>query len=160
MSRNRVANRAHRIYDFLLTNKGTGFTRADLLANLSIEEGSTTSAAIRMARDLATEAGYHFPPAVPANGHKYMVTDLAEHALDPVAHMGRIEAGVRARKEDGIEFMRRERQHVDPGLAPVIDMYITMYDTVRTSLAAIQKAADDMTVQLVKSRREARASHE
>lgn len=155
-SRDRVQNRAERIYGFLLANMGTGYTKAELCKELEIGPGSTTDTAIKRARELAAEAGYHFPPAVPATGHVYMVTNLAADALDPTAHISRIEAGVRATKEVGMEFMRRERKTLPPDLRPVVDMMLTVHDATQSALAAIQKAADDMTVQLVKARREQR----
>ena len=113
---------------------------------LGIQDGSTTRSAIRRARDIASEAGYHFPPAVPQNDFSYQVTDLAEEALDPALHMARIERGVRRRKEDGIEFMRRERHSLPADLKPVVDMHLTVHDATKRALGEIQKAADDMVV--------------
>ena len=155
-SRDRVQNRAERIYGFLLANMGTGYTKADLCKELEIGPGSTTEAAIKRARDMATEAGYHFPPAVPAQGFKYMVTDLAADAIDPTIHMSRIEAGVRARKETGMEFLRRERRNLAPDERPIADMMLAFYDQTRTTMAAFQKSADDFVAQSVKTRREQR----
>lgn len=156
MSRNRVDNRAHLIYNHLVLHIGESFTMPSLCKALRIKDGSTTRAAVNRARDLATEAGYHFPPAVPANGFRYMVTDLPAEALDPSLHMARIESGVRKRKEDGIEFMRRERNKLPGDLRPIVDMHLTIYDTAKQALSTIQKAADDMVVKLVKARRESR----
>lgn len=155
-TRDRVQNRAELIYGFLLVNMGTGYTKPELCEALDITPSATTESAIKRARDMATEAGYHFPPAVPANGFRYMVTSLAEDAIDPTAHISRIEAGVRARKETGMEFMRRERKTLPNDLRPVVDMMLTVHDATQAALAAIQKAADDMTVSLVKARREQR----
>lgn len=157
MSRTRVENRAQMIYNFLVLRIGEGFELNDLCQSLHIEPGSTTRNAIRRAREIATEAGYHFPPAVPQNGQKYMVTNLPQDALDPSLHMARIEMGVRERKEDGIEFMRRERSKLPPDLRPVVDMHLTVYDAARQALGTIQKAADDMVVGLVKARRETKS---
>lgn len=157
-SRDRVTNRAHQIYDFLSAHLGEKFTLPELCDHLDFEPGSTTRNAIRKARDLATEAGYHFPPAVPANDHTYTVTNMAADVLDPTAHMSRIESGARARKEQGIEFLRRERQSLPNDLKPVADMYVSVHDAARNALATIQKAADDMTVELIKARREGRAA--
>lgn len=158
MSRDRVENRAQLIYGYLVTHLGDGFTMPELCSALGITDGSTTRSAMRRARDLATEAGYHLPPAVPQNGMRYMVTNLPGDALDPSLHMARIEAGIRERKEDGIEFMRRERTKLPPDLRPVVDMHLTVYDAAKTALGTIQQAADDMVVGLVKARRENRES--
>jgi hypothetical protein len=156
MSRGRVENRARKIYDFLVLNLNEGFTIGELCKRCDITDGTTTRSAIRRARDLATEAGYHFPPAIAANEFTYRVTNLAEHALDPSNQMSRIERGVRLRKEDGIEFMRRERKSLPSDLRPVVDMQISMYDATKKALATIQQAADDMVLALIKSRTEGR----
>lgn len=156
MTRSRVENRAQMVYDFLALHMGEGYTLQELCIELGIDAGSTTRAAIRRARDLAAEAGYHFPPAVPQNGQRYKVTNLPQDALDPSLHMARIETGVRERKEDGIEFMRRERSKLPVDLRPVVDMHLTVYDAARQALGTIQQAADDMVVGLVKARRESR----
>ncbi len=155
-TRNRVENRAQMIYDHLVTHMGQKFTMPDLCQSLGITDGATTRSAVRRARELSTGAGYHFPPAVPQNGMTYTVTDLPELALDPSLHMSRIESGVRARKEDGIEFMRRERHKLPLELRPVVDMHLTVHDAARQALGTIQKAADDMVIGLVKARREGR----
>lgn len=156
MSRNRVENRAHMIYDHLVINMGRKFSMSDLCVSLGITDSATTRSAVRRARDLASESGLHFPPAVPQNGCTYTVTDLPELALDPSLHMARVESGVRARKEDGIEFMRRERHKLPSELRPVVDMHLTVHDAARQALGTIQKAADDMVIGLVKARRETR----
>lgn len=160
MSRDRVENRAQMIYAHLMLHRNQPYTMPQLCKALGINGGSTTRAAIRRARDLATEAGYHFPPAVPANGQTYTVTDLAEKALDPSLHMARIETGVRERKENGIEFMRRERTKLPADLRPVVDMHLIIHDAAREALGTIQRAADDMVVNLVKARREQRDSEQ
>jgi hypothetical protein len=160
MNRNRVENRAQMIYAHLMLHRNQRFTMPQLCKALGIHDGSTTRTAIRRARGLATEAGYHFPPAVPANGCTYTVTDLPEKALDPSLHMARIETGVRARKENGIEFMRRERNKLPADLRPVVDMHLTIHDAAREALGTIQRAADDMVVNLVKARREQRDSEQ
>jgi len=153
MSRNRVENRAHLIYDFLVKNLGKGYTITELCRALSLQPGSTTTAAIRRARELATEAGYHFPPAVPATGHVYMVTNLPGDALDPTLHMARIETGVRARKNDGIDYMRRRLRDVDPQDRPVARAFINIERKTEKALAELRKEAEDMIVELVKLRR-------
>jgi hypothetical protein len=160
MSRNRVENRAQMIYTHLMLHRNETFTMPQLCKALGIHDSSTTRTAIRRARDLATEAGYHFPPAVAANGHTYTVTELPERALDPSLHMARIETGIRERKENGIEFMRRERSKLPADLRPVVDMHLTVHDAARQALGTIQKAADDMVVNLVAARREQRKSED
>ena len=155
-SRDRVQNRAELIHNFLAANINTGYTKPELLAELNLQAGSTTEAAIRRARGMAAEAGLHFPPAVPANGNRYMVTGLAENALDPTVHMGRIETGVRRRKESGVEFMRRERANLPPDLRPVVDMYITVEDATTSALSTIRKAGDEMVVAIAKARSDQR----
>lgn len=157
-SRNRVDNRAHLIYDFLALHLGDGFTMPDLCAELGITDGSTTRAAIRRARDLATEAGLHFPPAIAANDFTYRVTRLAEDALDPALQMARIERGVRLRKEDGYEFIRRERRSMPAEMRPVADLLLTVHDQTKVALAAIQKAMDDYVVSIIGGRKDQRDS--
>jgi hypothetical protein len=152
-SRDRIGQRAQAIYTFLNLHRGEGYTLPELCKELDITPASTTRAAITRARDLATEAGLHFPPAVPQNGHRYMVTELAADAVDPTLHMTRIEAGVRRRKEDGIEFLRRERRHLPPDLKPIATYMVKTYDTTRRAIGELQRAADDMVMELVKVRK-------
>lgn len=156
MSRSRVENRAQLVYEFLVTHMNEPFTMTELCKELDFNPGSTTTSAVRRAREIATESGLHFPPAVPQNGMSYRVTNLPENALDPSLQMSRIETGVRSRKEDGIEFMRRERRNLPPDLRPVVDMHLTVHDAASKALGTIQKAADDMVVELVKARKKSR----
>lgn len=156
MTRNRVDNRAELIYNHLALHMGKGFTMPALCRAVGITDSATTRAAIRRARDLATEAGYHFPPAIAANGFEYRVTNLAEDALDPTLQMSRIETGVRKRKETGIEFMRRERKGLPSELRPIVDMHLTIFDATVKALGTIQAAADDMVIELVKARKRQR----
>jgi len=159
-SRDRVEHRAQMIYTFLSLHLGTGYTIAELCKELDIEPGATTRSAITRARDLATEAGRHFPPAVPQNEHRYMVTELAIDAVDPTLHMSRIEAGIRRRKESGIEFLRREGRHLPPELKPISAYMVKTYDTTRRAIGELQRAADDMVAELVKVRRGMRDSED
>lgn len=156
MSRNRVENRAHLIYEFLSLHMGEGFTLPQLCEELDIEPGSTTRTAIRRARDLATEVGLHFPPAVPQNGSTYRVTNLAADAFDPTLQMGRVRRGVEDREAVGVEFMRQERNKLDPADRPLVDSYIEVYDTTAKALASIRKSFDDTVMYLVSVRRKAR----
>lgn len=160
MSRDRIENRGHAIYEFLTLNLGEGYTLADLCQELGFEPGSTTSAAMRRARDLAAEAGYHLPPAIAENGYEYRVTKLAQDALAPTLQMARVERGVRLRKESGIEFMRRERAGLPPDLRPVVDMHLSVHDAAVKALGTIQAAADDMVVALIEARRADRSAAE
>lgn len=150
--RTRVENRAHLIFDFLVTRLNKGFTIAELCRALGLQDGATTRAAIRRARALATEAGLHFPPAIAANGFTYKVTDLAENAMRPTAQMGRVEAGVRARKEDGIEFLRRERKTLPADLQPMADMYISVYDSTKKALAEVVDHVETMVIKIMRDR--------
>lgn len=152
-SRDRVEQRAQLIYEFLSLHLGEGYTIGELCDELDIENSATTRSAINRARDLAAEAGRHFPPAVPQNEHRYLVTELAEDAVDPTLHMSRIGAGVRRREESGIEFMRRERRHLSPELKPIADYMVKSYDTTRRAIGELQRVADDMVAELVKVRR-------
>ena len=156
MSRNRVENRAHLIFEFLASHMGEKFTLPELCEELSIEPGSTTRTAIRRARDLATEAGLHFPPAVPQNGMRYMVTNLAADALDPTLQMGRIRSGVANRENTGVEFMKRERAKLPPDLRPIVTSYIELKDVIDKTQAQIQRSFDDAVLAFVKARREQR----
>lgn len=157
MSRNRVENRAQAIYAFLTLHMGHGYTLVELCHELDIEPGSTTTSALRRARALASEAGYHFPPAIAENNYRYKVTKLAVDAIAPTLQMARVERGVRMRKEDGIEFMRRERSGLPADLRPVVDMHLSVHDAAVKALGTIQAAADDMVLALVDSRRKQRA---
>ena len=156
MSRNRVDNRAQMIYQFLLAHRGERFTMPQLCASLDINPGTTTRTAIRRARDLATADGHHFPPAVPQNGHGYMVTDLAADALDPTLQMGRIRDGVQARENAGIAFMKAQRDTLDKADRPLVDSYIEVADITTKALASIQRSFDDTIMFLVKQRRKVR----
>jgi hypothetical protein len=156
-SRDRIEHRAEAIYTFLTLHLGHGYTIRELCDELDISPGTTTRTAITRARDLATEAGLHFPPAVPQNGFRYMVTGLAADAVDPTLHMTRIEAGVRRRKEDGIEFLRREGRYLPADLKPIASYMVTTFDTTRRALGELQRAADDMVAELVKVRHEMRS---
>lgn len=157
-TRNRVENRAHLIYDYLTKdgNFGNGFTKPQLCKSLRIKPSATTEAAIRRARDLAAEAGYHFPPAVPQNGHRYKVTRLAEDALDPTLQMERIRSGVERRANVGRKFMEREKAKLPPDVRPLVTAYLTLKDQVEKSQATIQRAFDDAVIATVKARRETR----
>ncbi|MGH9251972.1 MAG: hypothetical protein ACRD0W_21010 [Acidimicrobiales bacterium] len=155
-TRSRVENRAHLIYDFLVAHLGSGFTIAELCKHLRINNGATTRAAITRARDLATEAGLHFPPAVPQNGQRYMVTKLAEDAVDPTLQMGRIGAGVRHRGDVGYAFIKRERAALPPELRPLVTAWLEVKDQAERSAAAIQRSFDDMVLAVVKARRDSR----
>lgn len=157
MSRNRVENRAHLIYEYLALNMGQGFTLPQLCEELDIQPGSTTRSAISRARDLATEAGLHFPPAVPQNGHTYRVTNLAADALDPTLHMGRIRRGVTHRENTGVEFMKRERSKLPPDLKPIVTSYIELKEVIDKTQAQIQRSFDDAVLAFVKVRRDQRA---
>lgn len=151
-ARNRVEDRAQRIFAFL-RDCGRSYDLPGLCRVLKINDGATTRSAIRRARDLATAAGLHFPPAVPANGFQYMVTNLPGDALDPALHMARTEAGVRARKQNGIEFMRRRMRDVPAEYRPVARAFVNIELKTERALAELRKEADDMIVEMVKLRR-------
>jgi hypothetical protein len=153
MSRHRVENRAHLIYDYLCQHLGEGFTIDELCHAVGINDGATTRSAIRRARDLATEAGLHFPPAVPTTGFTYLVTRLPGDALDPALHMARIETGVRIRKQDGTEYMRRHLRDVPPELRPIARAFVNIERKTERALAELRREADDMIVELVALRR-------
>jgi hypothetical protein len=153
-ARNRVEDRAQRIFAYLRKHLGQRFTIDQLCRALGLQDGATTRAAIRRARDLATEAGLHFPPAVPHTGFTYVVTNLPGDALDPALHMARIEAGVRLRKEDGIEYMRRRLRDVPADLRPVARAFVNIERKTERALAELRREADDMIVEMVKIRRD------
>jgi hypothetical protein len=89
-----VDGRAGAIYDYLRGRLNRGTTLAELLAATGLENSAKTRQAIRRAREMATADGLNFPPAVPATGYVYVVTDAAELALDPTLHTTKIEAGL------------------------------------------------------------------
>jgi len=156
--RHRVENRAHLIYDYLTLHIGEGFTITELCDALDIYPGATTTAAINRARDLATEAGLHFPPAVPANKQRYVITRMPADALDPTLHMGRIVSGVRRREQVGIDFMEREKKLLPPDLKAIADFYLGVQKTRQRAAAEMERQADDMVMKLVKLRRGQRGS--
>jgi|SRR5262245_7914440 len=147
-----VEERAELAYRHLRDHLGQRFTLAELCQATGLQPGAKTQAAIRAARDMATRDGLHFPPAIAATGYTYTVTDVAMDALDPSLHMRRIEAGVRARAEDGEEFMRREARQLPRELRSVLKQQ----RQARQGLAQAQRAMDDMVIELVKLRREER----
>lgn len=149
-------DRAVVIYAFLRNHLGERYTLEKLCQKLGLRPGTRTRAAIRRARDLATADGLHFPPAVPANGCTYVVTELAEDAIDPALHMSRIEAGARKRADNGFEFMRKEEKTLPREWRPSIKGYIALRDEQRRSQAAQQRILDDMVVEIAQARREAR----
>lgn len=151
-----VDERADLIYAWLHQRLGQQFTMPQLCQALGLQPGTKTTAAIRRARDIATQAGLHFPPAVPQNGYTYTVTSLPGDALDPAIQMSRIEAGVRARADVGYEFMRRHRRQIPADLRPVVDAALQVQQTTRRALAEAQRAMDDMTIAIVKVRRQQR----
>lgn len=159
-ARNRVQIRAEAIYDYLLSLNGDGVTLPDMCTALGFEGGSTTRTAISRARDMATAEGLHFPPAVPANGMTYRVTSLPGDALDPTLHMARIEDGVRRRKDDGMDFMRRLEKELPPDLRPIAKAFLAINDKTTEAIAGIRRAADEMAIELVKLRRHDRSRDE
>ena len=152
-ARNRVDERAEAIFTYLHRHMGEGFTITELCAALRINQGETTRSAIRRARALATASGLHFPPAVPHTGFRDMITNLAVDALDPALHMARVEAGVRARKQDGIEYMRRRLRDVPAEYRPVARAFVNIELKTERVLAELRHEADDMILEIVKLRR-------
>lgn len=148
--------RAAVIYAFLRTHPGKRYTLPELCAKLGLQPGAKTRAAIHRARGLATDDGLHFPPAVPANGMTYTVTELAEDALDPAMHMSRIEAGARARADIGYEFMRRQEKTLPKDLRPALKATLAIRDEIKRSQAAMLRIWEDHVVDMVKARREDR----
>lgn len=148
--------RAQVIYDYLKLHQGERFTMAQLCKKLGLQPSGKTQAAIRRARDMATDDGLHFPPAVPANKFTYTVTSLPGDALDPTLHMGRIRAGVQAREDVGYDFMSAHEKEVPRELRPIVKSALAIRHSTRQALAATQRAFDDMVVELVKIRRDDR----
>lgn len=153
-ARNRIENRAQRIFDFLRGHLGDGFTIGELCRALKITDGPTTRNAIGRARDLATIEGLHFPPAVPHGGFKYMVTDRPGDALDPALHMARIESGVAARKDDGLNFMEGKLREMDPADRPVASVLLRMEKRKRKAVAEFEHSMTEAIAELVQLRRE------
>lgn len=149
--------RAQDIYGYLKARQGQGFTITALCAALRLRPGAKTSAAINRARDLAVADGLHFPPAVPANGFTYKVTDLPVDALDPALHMSRIEQGARARADVGYEFIQRNQRQLPRELKPTVKALLAVQAETQRAAAALQKIADDMVVETVTLRREQRS---
>jgi hypothetical protein len=155
-----VENRAQLIYGFLRGNMGVRFSKAEVLHATGLEPGTKSEAAMRRARDIATADGLHFPPAVPATGFGYMVTELADDAIEPTIHMAKIEAGVRARKEVGEEFIAdRLRGIEDPALRRTMTNYLRTKQKIARFSAEMQREVDDQMVELIAVQREVRANN-
>ncbi len=148
-----VDERTAIIYAFLREHKGQKFTLGELCTELDLEPGHKTQTAIRQARDLATAAGLHFPPAVPANGFTYTVTDLPEDALDPAMHMERIVSGVQRRADVGWDYLHRHQGELGDDVRPIVLALGEMQEALQQHSAAIRKAFDDLIVATIKARR-------
>lgn len=106
MSRSRVEERAQRIYTFLAAHLNTPYTIDALLRKTQLRDGSTTRAAIKRARELATEDGLCLPVACWDNGNTYCVTDVGAAAIDSTIHLGKIAQGVGVTKDVHDAFIR------------------------------------------------------
>jgi hypothetical protein len=148
-----VDERATIIYAFLREHQGEKFTLGELCTELDLEPGQKTQTAMRQARDLATAAGLHFPPAVPANGFTYTVTDLPEDAFDPAMHMERIVSGVQRRADVGWDYLKRHQGELGDDVRPVVLALLEMQESLQGYSAAIRKAFDDLIVATIRSRR-------
>lgn len=156
-ARNRVEIRAKLIFDYLKMHRGRGYTIGELCRVLGIQDGSTTRAAIRRARDLATDAGLHFPPAVSGTAFKYMVTRKPGDAIKPMVQMARIEAGVRARRLDGETFVRARLDEIeDPAQREATRHTMSLLQVQRTANDAIQRVVDESMAALAPTQREQR----
>lgn len=152
-TRNRVDDRAQAIFEYLKRHLGDGYTLSDLCAAVGIRPGATTTHAIRRARDLATEAGLHFPPAVPRTDFLYRITDYPGHAIDPTLHMSRIASGAQQRATIGVDFMRGRLKEVDPADRPAAAVLVRLHVERRKAHALLDRAADDALAQLIELRR-------
>lgn len=151
----RIDLRAQRIYCFLEEHRGEGYTMPQLCSALGIQPGAMTTTAIRRARDIATDNGLHFPPAVPANGFTYKVTSAAEDAIDPTLAMGRIRQGVTRREQVGIDFMRQERRRVHGPDRKALDAVMAAHE-FEVAAAKVRQTAEDLAMEVVRLRREQR----
>lgn len=138
MSRNRVNDRAHTIFLFLQENLNKPYTFGDLMQATRLQDGATTRAAIRKARDLAEDAGLCFPVACAANGNTYCVTDDPSAVLDPAIHLGSIAEGVGARKDVHDSFMQSRMAQMSPAERRVANQLAELDEAARQQRRAHQ----------------------
>jgi hypothetical protein len=152
MSRNRVAERGEQIYAYLKTRQGKSYRRHELLRELRIEDGSTTEAAFRHARDLAEADGLLFPVPCPQNGFTYTVTADPTAALDPALFLARTEQGVRVTTEIHEDFMRSRFRAMDAATRRAAKAWLDFEDVMRKA----QEGAAALTKAMVAMRRDGR----
>lgn len=155
-----VDQRAQDFYRFLLRHQGQKFTLAELLGRTGYQPGAKSTAAIRRARDLATENGLHFPPAVPQNGYTYSITEEPEWAYEPAMQMDRIAAGVQRRADVGFDFIERHQGEIPPDMRPAVMGIVRVRQEVQRSAAALRRVYEDMLADTAKARRQARRDEE
>lgn len=138
-----TTERGEQVYAYLAAHLNQPHTRSALLAAVGLNPGHGTDAAIRHAREMATAAGLHFPPAVPGNGYTYWVIDQPEDAIIPTRHMFKVAAGVEYRTAVGVEFMAANAaQFTHPRLRAVaIEGARVQADKARHAAAADAKLA-------------------
>ena len=142
-----VTERGGEIYTYLAAHQGQRFTLGQLCSAVNLHPGAKTTAAIRHARDLATQNGLHFPPAVPQNGYTYTVTSEPLDALEPAAQMDRIATGVTARANVGWDFAGRRGTDLPEHVRAVV----SAREAVRRTAAESLRAIDDIAVSLARS---------
>lgn len=155
--RSRVEDRAHIVLDFLCEHLNERFTYPSLLAVLDLPNSGTTRSAIKRMRDLAEDRGLFSPPAVPANGFTYTVSDQPINALDPALHMGRIESGVGRRRRKLARVLRDGRDRIPAGEQPQADMFMRVENFRADMDEKLQALVDDLNSDLISARRKARA---
>lgn len=89
----RVSRRRDAIYSYFRTHPDEPITLRDVCQAIGCDAGKTSRSAIPGVRRLAEEDGWHFPPAVPANGMSYVLTTDPTWLIDPALHMGRLRQG-------------------------------------------------------------------
>jgi hypothetical protein len=153
---NGVEARGQRIFEFLSQRLDQGFTLEEICGELQIHPGDKTRRAMRHARRIATEQGLHLPPATPGGGFRYWVTASPGLAVDGTLQMAAVEAGVRRRKEIGVEFIEATRRDADPADRPIINALLSAETRIRDAVAQMDAVRDDVVKALIASRREQR----
>jgi hypothetical protein len=148
-----VAERGVQIFTLLTHPVGQEFTYPALCLRLGLEPGAKTDAAIRHARDMATQAGLHFPPAVPQNGYTYKITEVPGDALDPSLQMDAIAAGVKRRAEIGWDFVERHAEELPDDLRPFAQAILGMRRLMQQQSAALLHMYEQLITDTIRARK-------
>jgi hypothetical protein len=152
----RVQRRRDALYAFFQQHIDEPFSLAEACAQIGCSAGATSKAAIPGLRSLAESDGWHFPPAVPAGGHRYVLTKNPAFLIDPAIHIGRTGLGIRARETKLVDGIRDGRDRLPPAERPVASALLAAADFQRKVMQDADEFLSTVTKELVSSRREQR----